>query len=85
MIELNTGVLDDKNEGAILNIALHKRGPPTVTTDIGKLNTSPTLMLLYLGFFFTFQTLWIIASTMLHRLVVMELGYRQLMSNQDSI
>lgn len=87
VIELNTGVLDDKNEGGNFEYSVTQAKGSAYGDNgyAGKFNTSPTLMLLYLGFFFTFQTLWIIASTMLHRLVVMELGYRQLMSNQDSI
>ena len=87
VIELNADVLEEQ------------KGPPSLFSGFsvksasgaiygsngynGTLNTSPSLMLLYLGFYFTFQTVWLVASTMLHRLVVMELGYRQLMSNTD--
>ena len=51
----------------------------------GVLTTSPALMLLYIGFYFTFQTLWLIASTVLHRLVIMELGYLRLMASKDPV
>ena len=86
VIDLDTGVLDDRKELNFEYSVKQAKGSAYGENGYaGKLNSSPRLMLLYLGFFFSFQAIWIVASTMLHRLVVMELGYRQLMSNTDPV